>query len=92
MFRSNTLRQRVVINVDTAERLGTVSDIEIDERSGRITKIIVRRSGFFSCFMRFRELIVPWDAITAAGREFILVKTYEIGEKCLKKNENCGII
>ena len=92
MFRSNSLRQRVVISVDTAERLGTVSDIEIDEISGRITKIIVTRSGFFSSFFRFRELIIPWDAITAAGSEFILVKSYEISEKCLKNTRPCGII
>ena len=84
MFRSNTLRQRIVINADMAERLGTVSDIEIDEVSGRITKIIVRRAGLLSSFFRFRELIIPWEAITAAGSEFILVKSLELSEKYLK--------
>lgn len=92
MFRSNKLRQRIVINIDTAERLGSVSDIEIDELSGRITKIVVKRAGFFSSFFHFSELVIPWDAITAAGTEFILVKSYELNEKCLKKTPICGIL
>ena len=85
MFRGYNLRQRTVIDVDTAERLGSVSDVEIDEATGNISSIIVkRRYGFFSGFFGFGEITIPWSAIEAVGREFVLVKTFDFGEKCLK--------
>ena len=43
MFNGGKLRRRIVIDVNTAECMGYVSDIEIDERTGRITELIVRR-------------------------------------------------
>lgn len=74
MFRSNNLRQRIVIDINTAEKLGIVSDVEIDEVTGNITKLIIRRSGgFFSSLFSWGELTVPWTLITAVGREYILI-------------------
>lgn len=84
MFRGNKLRQRIVINVDTAERIGSVHDVEIDGISGRITQLVVRRYGGLAGFFRFGETLIPWDSIAAAGTEFILVKYIDFGEKCLK--------
>ena len=51
MFRSYNLRQKEIINVKTAERLGYMCDVEIDERSGNIeamrrgTRYSVERGG-----------------------------------------------
>lgn len=85
MFRGYNLRQRVVIDADTAERIGVISDVEIDELSGRIAKLIVkRRNGLFSGCFGIGELTVPWNAITAVGREFVLIKSFDFGEKRLK--------
>lgn len=85
LFRGYNLRQRIVIDIDTAERIGSVSDVEIDEATGHISSIIVkRRFGYFSGFLGFGELTVPWSAIMAVGREFVLVKSFDFGEKCLK--------
>ncbi len=78
MFRSRRFRQRLVINIDTAERIGVVSDMEIDELTGRITQIIVRRGSFIPGFLRMNEIMIPWDSIKASSNEFILVKIFDL--------------
>lgn len=85
MFRGYDLRQRIVIDVNTAERLGTISDVEIGESDGAIRQIIIRRrGGFFVRAFGFGEISVPWSAITAVGREFVLVNSLVFGENYLK--------
>lgn len=79
MFHGCSLRQRIVINTETAERIGCVADIEIDDNVGRITKLIVRkRAGLLSGLFHIGEIPVPWESITAIGKEFILVRITEI--------------
>ena len=85
MFRSGNLKQRIVIDIATAERMGYVTDVEINEISGRIESIIINKhSGFFSSFFGLGERSIPWDSIVVMGREFVLVKTFDFNEKCLK--------
>lgn len=87
MFRGYELRQRIVIDVNTAERLGTVTDVEIDESSGAVSQLIVRRhGGMLARLFGWGELAIPWRAITAAGREFVLVNSFVFGENYLKKD------
>ena len=79
MFHGCSLRQRIVINTETAERIGCVADIEIDNTDGRITKLIVRkRAGLLFGLFHIGEVSVPWESITAIGKEFILVKILEL--------------
>lgn len=79
MFHGCSLRQRVVINIDTAERVGCVADIEIDDIHGRITKLIIRRrAGLLFGLLHIGEIAIPWECIAAVGREFILVKLAEL--------------
>lgn len=85
MFDGTKLRRKTVIDAFTAEKIGYVSDIEIDESSGRISAVIVRRNtGFISSLFKFGEISVPWQAITAMSDEFVLIRTFDFGEKCLK--------
>lgn len=93
MFRGYNFRQRTVIDAETADRIGVVSDVEIDELSGRISKLIVRRKGgWFGGVFGLGEFMIPWSAITAVGKEYILVKSFNLSEKCLKNNSSCDII
>lgn len=85
MFNGTKLRRRTVIDSQTAERIGYVSDIEIDELSGRISAVIVRRNtGVLAGIFRLGEISVPWQAITAMSDEFVLIRTFDFGEKCLQ--------
>lgn len=88
MFCGYNLKQRIVVDVDTAEKIGVISDVEIDEMSGKIQSLILRRKfGFLGGIFRLGEIRVSWEAITAVGREFVLVKTVDFGEKYLKSRE-----
>ncbi len=85
MFKGTKLRKRIVIDIATAEGLGYVSDLEIDEVSGCVTAIIVRKSaGLWGNFFGFGEVNIPWHCVVAMGNEFVLVKTFDFTEKCLK--------
>lgn len=76
MFRGGKLKNRAVIDTVTAERIGYVSDIEIDEHEGKITAIIVWRGGFFRRIIGGGEMMVPWTQIAAVSNEFVLIKTH----------------
>ena len=81
MFHVAKLRRRTVIDINTAECIGYVSDIEIDEANGRITAVIVRKHyGFFASLFRIGEMSVPWHTITAMSDEFVLVKSSDFSE------------
>lgn len=85
MFRGYNLRQRVVIDIASAECIGIISDVEIDESNGNISAIIIkRRGGIFRALFGMGEIRIPWTSIEAVGREYVLVKSFEFGEKFLK--------
>ena len=74
-MRTQDLRQREVINIVSAERIGYVSDIELDTKTGLIGSIIVpKRTGIFS---KRQYLHVPWEKIVSIGRDIILVELTE---------------
>ena len=81
MFHVAKLRRRTVIDINTAECIGYVADIEIDEANGRITAVIVRKHyGLFASLFRIGEMSVPWHTITAMSDEFVLVKSFDFSE------------
>lgn len=85
MFKGTKLRKRIVIDIKTAEGIGYVSDLEIDEISGYVVAIIVRKGGgIFGGLFGIGEISVPWESVVAMSEEFVLVKTFDFAEKCLK--------
>ncbi len=79
MFRGYNLRQKEVINIKTAERLGYIRDVEISESTGSIEAIIVpRRNCFFRRLFGGGELIIPWSAIEAVGEDLVLVRLFDM--------------
>lgn len=78
MFRGYSLLQKEVISVDTAERMGYVSDVEISERTGNIEAFVVRRRGWFLTRIFGGEMIIPWSAIEVVGDDLILVRIVNI--------------
>lgn len=79
MFRGYNLRQKEVVNIKTAERLGNIRDVEISEATGNIEAIIVPRRGcFFKRFFGGGELIIPWSAIEVVGQDLVLVRLFDM--------------
>lgn len=77
MSRCAGLKRREVINCDTAERIGYVSDIEIDEKNGQITAIVVMRNGVLKRALGIGEFLIPWSAVTAISDDFVLTTVYK---------------
>ncbi len=76
MVRACDLKQREVINIVDAERLGYVYDVDIEFETGRILSLIIpRRKGFLGTFFGRSDYIIPWENIVAVGKDIILVKT-----------------
>ena len=75
MFRGGKLKRREVVDSRTAERIGLVWDLEIDERDGRITAVVVMRDGWRRLFG------IPWADITAVGDKYVLA---DIRQVCVK--------
>ena len=77
MFRGYNLKQKEVVNIKTAERLGRIS-------TGNIEAIIVPRKG--CCLARFfggGELVIPWSAIEVVGEDLVLVRFFDIDNEKL---------
>lgn len=78
MFRGCKLRQKEIIDVRTAEKLGLVSDVEINEATGNIDAVIAAKRGCFIGRLFGRgEIIIPWSAVEAVGDEVVLVRLFE---------------
>lgn len=79
MFRGYNLRQKEVVNIKTAERLGYIRDVEISEATGNIEAIIVPRKGcMLKRFFGGGELIIPWSAIEVVGEDLVLVRLFDM--------------
>ena len=74
MFRSCNFRNREVINIDTAERIGIVKDIEIDAESGNIKALIIKKHGGVLPLPFAGEAVIPWENIAVMGKDLVLVR------------------
>lgn len=74
MFRGMKLYRKEVIDIATAEKIGIISDVEINEKTGNIDALIVPQRGkFLSRLWGGGELVIPWDNVVVMGKEIILV-------------------
>ncbi len=74
MFRASDFKCREVINLVSGERLGYVCDLEIDECTGQILKIVVPGRCKCSLFSRNEKICIPWCCISKISCDIILVK------------------
>ena len=85
MQKNLDLRQKKVIDVDTAEQIGYIRDMDIDFASGRILSVTIPKSGFANFLHDFKAITVCWDEVVAIGSEYVLVKF----KKNPKISDNC---
>ena len=79
--KAGELRQKEVINISDATRLGFVSDVEVSVEKGLIEAIIVPGKAKLFNFSANKDFFIPWNKIKAIGEDVILV---EIGEITVK--------
>ncbi len=68
------LREKDVINICNGQKLGKVSELEIDVDCGKVTAFIVVPEGICSIFSTKHHVRVPWDKIEKMGKDTILVE------------------
>ena len=73
MYRAGELRQKEVININDAARLGYVSDVEVSLNKGEIEAIIVPGKLKLFHFGKHDDLVITWDKIKMIGEDVILV-------------------
>ncbi|CUH94281.1 hypothetical protein P22_0347 [Propionispora sp. 2/2-37] len=75
MVKTSDLKLKEVVNVVDGKRLGSITDIEIEVDTGKLTAIVVPGSGkFLGFFGRNDDMVIPWDKITKIGFDVILVE------------------
>lgn len=77
MLKNFDLRQKRVIDMDTAEALGFIRDMDIDFETGRIRSVTIPQKGIFGILSGSKNVTVPWDRVVAIGSEFVIVKRNE---------------
>ncbi len=73
MYRAGELRQKEVININNAKRLGFVSDVEVSLSGGVIEAIIVPGRAKLFNFRGSGDIVIDWENIKVIGDEVILV-------------------
>lgn len=81
MYRAGELRQKEVINLADASRLGFVSDVEVSLEAGAIDAIVVPGKARIFNFGAGSDLVIPWDKIKKIGEDVILVDLPDAKEK-----------
>ena len=91
------LRDKDVINLCNATRLGYINEIEFDSCTGHISSLVLCRGGGLLNFGRDDSLVLPWSRIECIGDDAVLVKISCDELACLeserenkKKSRNCG--
>lgn len=74
MYRAGELRQKEVINITDAARLGFVSDVEVSLEAGAIEAVIVPGKARLFNFRSGNDLVIPWEKIRCIGSDVILVE------------------
>lgn len=85
MRKSLDLRQKKVIDVDTAEQIGYIRDMDIDFASGKILSVTIPKSSFSWILNDYKGITVSWEEVVAIGSEYVLVKfkkNNKLADKC----------
>lgn len=74
MILFSELKCKEVINIRDCKSLGRITDLEFDECSGCICKVIVSECGcFFNLFKTSESVTIPFKSIKQIGPDIILV-------------------
>lgn len=69
------LQRKEVVMVHNGKRLGHIVDLDIDEKTGYITAvIIIDRQGKGAIFQKPMEIAIAWQQIVTIGTDIILVQ------------------
>ncbi|MBA2174254.1 YlmC/YmxH family sporulation protein [Halobacillus locisalis] len=74
-MKISELQMKDVIAMETGERLGYISDLDIDTQRGKMKGLVLTLKGkAMGLFGKEEEMMIPWDQIVNIGTDVILVK------------------
>ena len=77
MLKNFDLKQKRVIDVDTAEAVGFIRDMDIDFETGKIRSVTIPQKGILGFLSGSKNVTVPWERVVAIGNEFVIIKQKE---------------
>ena len=78
-YTFSEMRAKEVIHIGDGERLGFVSDMEIDAVTGRVISIRVPGAyRAFGIFGREADRVIPWENIKKIGDDLVMVENLHI--------------
>ncbi len=73
--RVTDMRCKEVINVKDGQRLGFISDVEVEIPEGQVCALVVPGPcRFFGLFGRKDDFVIPWRCIRRVGEDIVLVE------------------
>lgn len=89
MVKISEFQTKDVINIYDGKKLGTVQDLEINLKQGRVEALIVPAQGkFFGLFGSGTEYVIPWRNIVKIGLDVILVKLEDRSYKVIEDQQD----
>lgn len=74
-MKISELQMKDVIAMETGERLGYISDLDIDTQRGQLQGLVITLKGkAMGLFGKDGEIVIPWAQIVNIGADVILVK------------------
>ncbi len=74
MLKVSDLRDKEVINLYNGQRMGYISDFEVDLEKGTLTGIIIPGDNkVMSFFSKSSDVFIQWNKIEKIGNDTILV-------------------
>lgn len=74
MLKISEIRDKEVINLYNGQRMGYISDFEVDLDKGSVTGIILPGEGkVMSFFSKANDVVIHWNKIIKIGNDTILV-------------------
>ncbi|ASS91640.1 YlmC/YmxH family sporulation protein [Bacillaceae bacterium ZC4] len=75
MIHISDLQIKDVVNVHDGKKLGSIEDVDIDLKTGKIQAIMITSQGkVLGFFGKGEEIVIPWRNIVKIGKDVILVR------------------
>lgn len=69
------LARKDVIRLSNGENLGRIDDIEFEEKSARLTAVVLHgRSRCLGLLGSDEDLVIPWQSIRTIGTDAVMVE------------------
>ncbi|MFC7061289.1 YlmC/YmxH family sporulation protein [Halobacillus seohaensis] len=74
-MKISELQVKDVIAMETGERLGYITDLDIDSQRGHLKGLVLTLKGkAMGLFGKDEEMVIPWNQIVNIGADVILVR------------------